>query len=204
MVAFGTHCNFRFIAGTAMNDFNVRQIAEQYLPRIHRAALALTGNPWDADDLTQETFLVLSRELPRFRQASSIYTWLYGILLNLDRNRRRRGAMRRNKLRVLWHHESGAERLAPAAEVALETSEWKRSLWRLVADLPTGQKHALVLRFSAQLRYDEIAEVLHCPVGTVKSRIFHGVAGLREKMLAENRAGGDVSQPLQRDVHHAV
>jgi RNA polymerase sigma-70 factor, ECF subfamily len=190
--------------GVAMNQLDVRQIAEECLPRIHHAALVLTGNPWDADDLTQETFLVMARELPRFRRASSIYTWLYGILLNLDRNHRRRGALRQTKLRVLWHNESMAERSAPPAEVLLESNEWKRSLWSLVAELPTAQRHALVLRFSEQLRYDQIAEVLHCPVGTVKSRIFHGVAGLREAMLAEHRTGGETKPSVPGDIHHAV
>ncbi|HZZ30184.1 MAG TPA: RNA polymerase sigma factor [Pirellulales bacterium] len=195
---------FHLSDAAAMNDLDVGQIAELYLPRLHRAALILTGNPWDADDLTQEAFLILSREMSRFGRRSSIYTWLYGILLNLDRNRRRRGALRRNKLRVLWNSESNVEKSAPPAETSLEASEWKRSLWSLVADLPTAQRHALALRFSAQLPYDEIAEVLGCPVGTVKSRIFHGVASLREKMLAENRSGTAVRQPQQKDVHHAI
>ncbi|HTQ38557.1 MAG TPA: RNA polymerase sigma factor [Pirellulales bacterium] len=185
-----------------MSELDVRQISENYLARIHRAALVLTGNPWDADDLTQETFLVLSRELPRFRGSSSIYTWLYGILLNLDRNRRRSGARRRNKLRVLWSTESGVDKLAPAAETPLEIKEWNRSLWRLVADLPTPQRHALVLRFSGQLPYEEIAEVLRCPVGTVKSRIFHGVAGLREAMLAEHRPSSESQPAVPGNIHH--
>ncbi len=64
-------------------------IAEHF-PRIHRAALVLTGNPWDADDLAQETFLILAREGARFAGRSQLGTWLYGILLNLDRRLRRR------------------------------------------------------------------------------------------------------------------
>ena len=182
-------------------DHDVQFIAEQYFPRIHRAALVLSGNPWDADDLAQETFLVLSRQFDRFRARSSVYTWLYGILLNLDRNHRRRGSLRRHKLRVLWEQETG-DRAMPAAEVSVEVAEWKHSLWRYVAELPDGQRHALVLRFSEQLRYDEIAEVLGCPLGTVKSRIFHGLAALRKKL--QFQADADDAAPARgRGVHHA-
>jgi len=184
-------------------DHDVHLIAERYFSRIHRAALVLSGNPWDADDLAQETFLILSRQFDQFRGASSVYTWLYGILLNLDRNHRRSGHLRRHKLRVLWDQERCGNRAQPAAETSVEIAEWKHSLWRYVAELPDGQRHALVLRFSEQLRYDEIAEVLSCPLGTVKSRIFHGLAVLRNKL--QFQADTDDAAPARgRGVHHAI
>jgi RNA polymerase sigma-70 factor, ECF subfamily len=182
---------------------DIRQVAEQYFPRIHRAALLLSGNPWDADDLAQETFLVLSREYERFGSRSSIYTWLYGILLNLDRRQRRQSGLRRHKLRVLWNNVESKERTAPAAEAPIEIDEWKRSLWSRVADLPEGQRHALLLRFGEQLRYDEIAEIMACPLGTVKSRIFHGLAALRESMLAEADGCHKQALHLFEGVSHA-
>ncbi len=187
-----------------MAQFDIREIAERCFPRIHRAALVMSGNPWDADDLAQETFLVLSREIGQFRGTSSIETWLYGILLNLDRQHRRRSGLRRHKLRVLWAHENGAERSTPAAETCLEVTEWKRSLWSRVAQLPQNQQHALVLRFSEQLSYQEIAEVLECPLGTVKSRIFHGLAALRELMQAEGLEAADAPRHLNGDASHAI
>ena len=178
-------------------------IVERYFSRIHRAALVLSGNPWDADDLAQETFLVLSRQFEQFRGGSSVYTWLYGILLNLDRNHRRRGSLRQHKLRVLWNQDFAGERSTPAAESSVEVAEWKRSLWGHVAELPDSQRHTLVLRFSEQLRYEEIAEVLGCPLGTVKSRIFHALAALRKKLQFEEVA--DSARSSQRGgMHHAV
>ena len=66
----------------------------------------------------------------------------------------------------------------------MEVREWKTSLWGQVAGLPDGQRQSLVLRFSEGLRYDEIAQILDCPLGTVKSRIFHGLRGLR-KLVSE-------------------
>ena len=163
-------------------NLDIDEIIQQYFARIHRAALVLSGNPWDADDLAQETFLVLSRQGDRFEGRSSLYTYLYGILLNLDRRERRRYGMRRRKLQVLWDNEPSQPRTTPAADTTAEVTEWKNSLWGRVAELPDGQRQALVLRFSEQLRYDEIAVALDCPLGTVKSRIFHGLLALRKLM----------------------
>lgn len=181
---------------------NVKQATNEHFARIHRAALVLSGNPWDADDLAQETFLVFAAQHHKFQGRSSLYTWLYGILLNLDRRERRKHSMRRNKLRVLWEDDPDKNHTAPAAETAIEVSEWKKSLWAYVAKLPDGQRQALVLRFSESMRYEEIAEVLECPLGTVKSRIFHGLVSLRR--LMEN-AGESIKHipmfPNQDQVH---
>jgi RNA polymerase sigma-70 factor (ECF subfamily) len=170
---------------------NIDETTRQNFDRIHRAALVLCGNPWDADDLAQETFLILARQGAKFEGRSSIYTWLYGILLNLDRRERRRWGMRRRKLRVLWDNQPAGHGTTPGADQPAEVSEWKKSLWARVAKLPDGQRQSLILRFSEGLRYEEIAEVLECPLGTVKSRIFHGLAALR-RILEEE--GDDLKQ----------
>jgi len=183
---------------------DAKQAAEKYFARIYRAALVLTGNPWDAEDLAQETFLVMTTQPDRFEGRSSVYTWLYGIMLNLERRERRRRGTQRQKLHVLWEGELQRPQTAPAAETPIEVAQWKRSLWSYVARLPDGQRQALVLRFSEQLSYDDIAQTLECPLGTVKSRIFNGLSGLRELIQAD---GGDLRQvprhPFE-DVNHAV
>jgi RNA polymerase sigma-70 factor (ECF subfamily) len=92
----------------------------------------------------------------------------------------------------------------PAAETAIEVSEWKRSLWAYVARLPDGQRQALVLRFSEGLRYDEIAEVLACPLGTVKSRIFHGLLALRRLLECETDEARQPPAFPYEDISHAV
>lgn len=183
---------------------DVDQVTREYFPRIHRAALVLTGNPWDADDLAQETFLVLARQTSKFEGRSSLYTYLYGILLNLDRRLRRRSGMKQRKLRVLWGNET-TERTTPPAETAIEVSEWKRGLWAEVAKLPDGQRFALVLRFASHLQYDEIAEAMECPLGTVKSRIYHGLAALRNMLSGEeDDETGHIPQHTWEDMTHAV
>jgi RNA polymerase sigma-70 factor (ECF subfamily) len=184
---------------------DLERASEQFFARIHRAALVLTGNPWDADDLAQETFVTLATRQAQFEGRSSLYTWLYGILLNLERQLRRRNGMRRDKLRVLWDNDVGTDRTTPAAETAIEVAEWKKSLWSFVSRLPDAQRQTLVLRFSEHLSYEEIAQALECPLGTVKSRIHHGLATVRELMLAENRADLQIApQHPGEDVSHAV
>jgi RNA polymerase sigma-70 factor (ECF subfamily) len=174
-----------------------------HFARIHRAALVLCGNPWDADDLAQETFLILARQRASFEGRSSLYTWLYGILLNLERRERRRWEMRRRKLRVLWDSHSSGEGGTPA-NAPVEIAEWKQSLWGRVALLPDGQRQSLVLRFSEGLRYEEIAEVLDCPLGTVKSRIFHGLAALRRNLEQEGEEAKQLPPFPSEDLSHAV
>ncbi|QDU93879.1 RNA polymerase sigma factor [Lignipirellula cremea] len=183
---------------------DVAQVTAEYFPRIHRAALVLTGNPWDADDLAQETFLVLSGRVVSFEGRSSIYTWLYGVLLNLDRRERRRHGMRRKKLQVLWDDEPTGGRTMPPAETPIEVAEWKTSLWARVAQLPDGQRQTLVLRFSEGLRYEEIAAALECPLGTVKSRIYHGLIGLRSLLEKEGDTLTQLPSMPAEDRNYAV
>jgi RNA polymerase sigma-70 factor (ECF subfamily) len=196
--------------GHAVSTLDVRQITEEYFARIHRAALVMTGNPWDADDLAQETFMVLAGQIDRFQGRSSIYTWLYGILLNLERRKRRREGTWRRKLRVLWGGDASPTEAGAEAESPVEIAEWQRSLWAQVAKLPDGQRQTLVLRFSEHMSYEEIAEVLICPVGTVKSRMHHALASLRDRLsllgddfgIVLNVEDGELSSPARRS--HAV
>ena len=168
-----------------MSRIDVHETSQAYFARIHRAALVLCGNPSDADDLAQETFLVLAKQKDRFQGRSSVYTWLYGILLNLDRRERRRIGTRYRKLHSLWNDQSPHQCAEPRADERVETKEWNDSLWAKVAELSPGQRQALILRFREGLRYDEIARKLNCPLGTVKSRIFHGLAALRKQLADE-------------------
>lgn len=183
---------------------DLESITAEHFPRIHRAALVLSGNPWDADDLAQETFLTFASHAEQFEGRSALYTFLYGILLNLDRRERRRCGMRRKKLQILWSSEPETPRMAASADAKAEVAEWKNSLWARVARLPDGQRQALVLRFSEGLRYEEIAEVLACPLGTVKSRIFHGLAGLRRLLDEEGEDARTMPAFPQEDISHAV
>lgn len=162
-----------------MDSSDFEPLVEHY-PRIRRAALVLSnGNAWDADDLAQETMLLAARGWHTFAGASQLHTWLYSILLNQHR-KRLRSSGRWWRSWVEWF-----ERRPPAddsPERQIEADEWRQSLWSAVADLPEPQKQAVVLRFAEELTYEQIAEVLECPVGTVKSRLHHALAALTRKL----------------------
>ncbi len=187
-----------------MPEIDVTQASQEYFARIHRAALVLSGNPWDADDLAQETFLVFARQSHQFSGRSSLYTWLYGILLNLERVHRRRSGLGRRKLQVLWEGQTNQVRSAPPASAGAEVGEWKRSLWARVAKLSDGQRQALVLRFSEGLSYEEIATALECPLGTVKSRIFHGLVSLRRVLEEEGEEAKSLPMFPHEGAAHAI
>jgi RNA polymerase sigma-70 factor (ECF subfamily) len=185
-------------------NIDVPQATAEHFARIHRAALVLSGNPWDADDLAQETFLVLAKQSHQFSGRSSLYTWLYGILLNLERVHRRRSGLGRRKLQVLWDEHGSDEKASAPASAAAEVGEWRRSLWARVAKLSDGQRQALVLRFSEGLSYEEIANALDCPLGTVKSRIFHGLMSLRRVLEEEGEDAKSLPMFPQEGTAHAI
>jgi RNA polymerase sigma-70 factor (ECF subfamily) len=70
----------------------------------------------------------------------------------------------------------------------IQWREWRSSLWSAVASLPEAQRYAIVLRYAEGMNYAEIAKVLDCPVGTVRSRLHYGLMALQEKL-------GDAANP---------
>jgi RNA polymerase sigma-70 factor (ECF subfamily) len=191
-----------------VSQIDFESLVERHYGRIHRAALVMTGNVWEADDLAQETFLEALRSLKRFSGNSRIETWLYAILIN--QHRRRLRTRLRSERRVLrWVHWVWRRPEDARPEEALELEEWRESVWRHVAQLPEPQRHAIVLRYSEELSYEEIAQALGCPVGTVKSRLHHALASLRatfhESPNGRTPRGESPRSPQHRllnDIHH--
>ena len=173
---------------------SIDELWNQHGERIRRAALMLTGSVWDADDLVQETFATIADAPNSFQGRSAVYTWMYGILLNLDRRRRRRLNTHHRKVEDLRQQATSHPQSFPAADASVVAKEWKETLWAHVHQLPEGQRQSLVLRFSEDLKYEEVAEILECPVGTVKSRVYHGLLALRKMFDAyESDADADPS-----------
>jgi RNA polymerase sigma-70 factor, ECF subfamily len=189
---------------SAVSSLDVQQLVTEHFERIHRAALVLTGNPWDAEDLAQETFLLAARKFHCFRGDSAPYTWLYGVLLNVERRHRRRHGTWRRKLDALYERYDPRSQSVPGADLALHVAEWKEGLWSKVARLPDAQRQTLVLRFSEGLQYEEIAEVLGCPLGTVKSRIHNGLLKLRQLMEADGETAAAMYPQFIEDLSYAV
>ena len=138
---------------------------DRYAPRVYRTALRITGDAAEADDATQEVFLRLHDQLHRFEERSSFSTWIYRVTVNLAIDRTRTKARRPGSI-------DGVDAQAPdSATAPAERGDLERAVIAALAGLSEKLRTALVLRYLEDLSYEEIADVLECSIGTVKSRL---------------------------------
>jgi RNA polymerase sigma-70 factor, ECF subfamily len=148
---------------------------------VYTLALRLAGDAEEAADLTQDVFLRIFRHLGSFRGRSSLKTWVYQVGLNQCRSRLGRKRPPQQPLA-----EEGAEGVAPLPETGRGPEELAlaadaaRQVGAALGLLPLAFREAVVLRDIEGLSYEEIAEVLGLPPGTVRSRIARGREQLRE------------------------
>jgi RNA polymerase sigma-70 factor (ECF subfamily) len=134
----------------------------------------------DADevqDVAQEAFIKAYRALPKFRGDSAFYTWLYRIAINTAKNhlvsRSRRPPGSDVEIEDAEYYEGGtALRDLENPENALFGAELKAVIESAITELPDDLKAAVTLREFDGLSYEDIADIMECPVGTVRSRIF--------------------------------
>jgi RNA polymerase sigma-70 factor, ECF subfamily len=162
-----------------------------YQGLVYELSYRLLGDPEDARDATQETFLKVYRHVGNFRGESGLKTWLYRIAVNQASNQRRWWWRRRKKETISLDiagdegRETLADRLAARGatpeQIALDR---ERESWMMTAleSLKHDFRVAVVLRDVQELSYEEIADTLGISVGTVKSRIARGREELRKRL----------------------
>ena len=146
----------------------------------HRIAGLISRYVRDSDevqDVTQEAFIKAYRALPRFRGDSAFYTWLYRIAINTAKNhlvsRSRRPPGSDVEVADAEYYEGGgALRDSETPESAFFGEELKVVIERAINELPADLRTAVTLREFESMSYEDIAEIMDCPVGTVRSRIF--------------------------------
>ncbi len=161
-------------------------LALKYQDRVYNLALPIVGNHDDALDVVQETFLQALSHLESFRRSSRFYTWLYRIAYNCAIGTLRR---RRKTLSVdVVSEEFGVsfESNEDAPDARLRRKDVAKALKVALAKLPTEYRKAIVLREIYDYDYEQIAEKLNVPVGTVRSRLHRARASLRKAL---ERAG---------------
>lgn len=156
----------------------------KYQRRVERLLARSVRDPADVADLCQESFLAAYRALPAFRGESAFYTWLYRIAINAAQRHR----ARQRPVESLDDEEGTFGRRPPPTddatpEALLASRQLARELDDAVAALAEDQRRALLLREVDGLSYDEIGDLLNCPPGTVRSRIFRA----REAVAARLR-----------------
>jgi len=166
------------------------QLVEKYKNKVYNYVYRMLNDPEEAEDITQEVFVRAFAAIKQFRGQASFQTWLYRITVNLcvDCHRRReRGPQVVRSLDAPVEGEKG--------EVELEVPDWKYNPEaHLLTKELNQQIHLALKQLSEKLRtvillhdlqglsYEEIAQIVGCPLGTVKSRLFNARLALREKL----------------------
>jgi RNA polymerase sigma-70 factor, ECF subfamily len=158
-----------------------REIYAQTSDRIYRLLLRVTGRPEDAFDLTQDTYLKVFGAIDRFQGGSELTTWIYQIAVNEARQFLRRQRLHQTKL-TLWSslREASAAR-CPEIDAAADVQD-------ALARLPEVERALIVLRHFDHLSYDEMAQVLGKPPGTVASGLNRARRMLRELLEQDSPA----------------
>ncbi len=172
------------------------ELVAAYHRRIWNIAYQMVGDSDDADDITQEAFVRVYRAIGRFREESSLATWVYRITVNLStdflRRRRRHEAVSLEQVDADSHsarHDpvaagspAGTHNPSASPLREAETAELRAKLKEAILSLPDHYRSVVILRDVEGLSYREIASVLGCPEGTVMSRLFYAKRSLREKL----------------------
>jgi RNA polymerase sigma-70 factor (ECF subfamily) len=160
-------------------------IVRTYMRRAYFAALQLVGNHEDAEDISQEAFARAYRHLGDFKLERPFYPWFYRILRNLCINHLRKRSRHGPRISIDGDEETPGPPLPgsdPDPSVLAERSELVERLWREMGSLSAEHREILVLREMDELSYQEIAETLSVPIGTVMSRLHAARAALRRRM----------------------
>jgi RNA polymerase sigma-70 factor (ECF subfamily) len=172
--------------GAGSGSFENRVL--EHRGRLLKVAYLMLGHREDAEDATQRALLKALGARGRFRGDSQLYTWLYRILVNQCKDRyKSRGRAQRTFVEMPPEAEAMAASSAPSAQELLEEAEQSQLVRRAIAQLPPRLREILVLRHYEELPYDEIARVLGCPVGTVRSRLSKAREEVRALIERERR-----------------
>ena len=162
-------------------------LVSEHSPRVYRLAFRLTGNAYDADDLTQEVFVRAFRALPTF-SPGNVSAWLHRITTNLFLDQ----ARRRTRIRFdpLADDQVGPATLDLAPELYVTDGMFDADVEEALQSLPPDFRVAVVLCDIEGLSYEEIADALDTKVGTIRSRIHRGRTMLRRTLAHRAPAEG--------------
>ena len=173
-----------------------------HLDALHYAAMRLTRDASTAEDLVQETFLRAYRALHQLTQEESCRAWLMKIMTNIWLNQRQKQGREGAALDIyeldpsheeaaLWSHQS----LPEEPERAASRKQFCEDLDQAVQQLPEAFRIVVMLADVEGLSYKEVAETLHCPIGTVMSRLYRARQALRKALWVHARRGQQSTPP---------
>jgi RNA polymerase sigma-70 factor, ECF subfamily len=180
-------------------QFSFEQDVIPYMRKLYPAALRMTRNPSDAEDLLQETFARAYAAFHQFKPGTNLSAWLYRILANTFINTRRK--VGREPAQSLFSELGDMQvpesllshSAAPSAEEEAMNRLADSEVLRALRELPEGFSTTIYLADVEGYPYKEIAEIMGIPIGTVMSRLHRGRERLRERLVAHGRGRHDSS-----------
>lgn len=167
----------------------ISELVELHYGSLYRYAMRLSGSASDAEDLTQQAFLVAHRKLEQVRSQEHVRAWLFSILRNNYLKQQRRQQILRQ---IPW--EKVPDPATDPEEGVVEGEE----LQLVLDELPEEFRSPLILFYFREFSYREIAEHLQVPMGTVMSRLSRGREYLRQRLVALQDARSHTTDNPQR------
>jgi len=169
--------------GGDLDSFN--QLVLRWERPIYALAYRVIGREEDARDVAQETFLRAFRALKGFKGQAKFSSWLYRITLNLCRDwirRERRTPVVQAPEGVDVIELAGEDTPSETVEALVSRHELGRAVAKAMSQLPEEQRTAIILKEYHGLTFQEIADLLDCPLSTVKTRLYQGLTVLRKQL----------------------
>ena len=163
------------------------QLVLRYQDRLCNALFRIVGSADDARDIAQDAFVQAFQKLGTFRGNSAFYSWLFRIALNVAASQKRRTRRKTSSIdaaRERQGHEPADPHPESEPAHSIELEERQAVVQTALAQLPAEFRTPLVLREIDGLKYEQIAEILECPIGTIRSRIHRARAELRQRLEA--------------------
>lgn len=167
------------------------EIVELYRDRVYNLTFRMMGNAEDAEDVAQEVFISVFKNIDSFRGDAKFSTWLYRVAANHCKNRIKYLARRHDRQKDQFDETIDRDQASgaltgptpsPRPDARLETMELERVMRAAIQSLDENQRLLVVLRDIEELSYEEICAITELPQGTVKSRLHRARVELRKKM----------------------
>jgi len=180
------------VSRTCSGDLDAFEaLYDKHKAALYRTALAITGDHGAAEEILQDCFVRAYGAMARVDTTSSLSPWLHRIVVNLSCNWKRRN--RQWPLAL----EEWVDRLLPASvdgpEHQAEGNEVREIVRQAIGSLSLTQRAVIMLFYLQGFKLSEIAYILDCPIGTVKSRLYYACRALRKKLGEEKAVAGEVA-----------
>ncbi len=167
------------------NEIAFNEIIKRYQQKIYWHARKMTGNHLDADDIVQEVLLVLYNKLKDFKFNSSLYTWIYRIVVTRSIN-----FLKKRNLRQFFSINDEENPLDIKSfeniEYNIENKERLQRLDKLLQQLPVKQREVFIMRHFDELSYEEISEITGKSIGGLKANYFHAIQKINNLMRQDD------------------